>query len=284
MMRSVVAIGGGHGLALVLEGLVGRCDSITGVVSVADDGGSSGRLRRDLDIVAPGDLRRCLAALAPQGAARDAVEHRFDSGVLSGHPTGNVLLASLLTQTGDPVVAADTFGAMIGARGRVLPATSIPIDLLAHAERGVVKGQVAISEGGGIDSLSFSPEDPPVPDEVVAAIGQADLIVLGPGSLYSSVLAPLVPAVVAALAERTGKLVYVANLVPEVGETDGYVVDDHIDAVISHGVEPDVVLADQQSPSEGRHADRLMSCELKEMGDSVHDPARLVAALASVSS
>ena len=283
-MRSVVAIGGGHGLSLVLEALVGRCESLTGVVSVADDGGSSGRLRRDLGIVAPGDLRRCLAALAPKSPARDAVEHRFGTGVLAGHPTGNVLLASLLTQTGDPVVAADTFGEMIGAQGRVLPATAVPIDLLASAERGVVKGQVAISEGGGIHGLTYSPEDPPVPDDVVSAIEAADLIVLGPGSLYSSVLAPLVPGVVRALGNRRGTLVYVVNLEPEAGETDGYVVDDHIAAVISHGVEPDVVLADTQSPSEGRYADKLVSCELKEMGESVHDPDRLVAALASVSS
>ena len=281
---SVVAIGGGHGLAMVLEAMVDRCDHITGVVSVADDGGSSGRLRRDLGILAPGDMRRCLAALTPPGLARDALEHRFEHGVLSGHPAGNVLLASLMELEPDPVVVMDTLAAMVGARGRVLPATSEAVDLLATAERGTVKGQVAISESGSIDEIRFAPADPTVPSAVVDAIVDADLVILGPGSLYTSVLAPVVPGVAAAIAKRQGTFAYIANLASEAGETDGYGLDDHIEAVFRHGVEPDVVIADANAFSDGRFGDRIHRYELVGALESMHDPRRLGMVLSDIGS
>lgn len=281
---SVVAIGGGHGLAIVLEAMVDRSSSLTAVVSVADDGGSSGRLRRDLGIVAPGDMRRCLAALTPNGLIRKALEHRFDHGVLAGHPAGNVLLASLLELEPDPVVVMDTLAAMVEARGRVLPATSEPVDLLASAARGTVKGQVAISESGAIHEIRFSPAEPEVPSAVVAAIEHADLIVLGPGSLYTSVLAPVVPGVAAALRRRQGSLVHVANLAAEPGETEGYGLDEHIEAVLRHGVDPDVVIADVKASSDGRFGDRLRQYELVGALQSVHDPRRLGTVLSSLGS
>ena len=279
---SVVAIGGGHGLSMVLESMVDRCETITGVVSVADDGGSSGRLRRDLGILAPGDMRRCLAALTPDGLIRDALEHRFEAGVLSGHPAGNVLLASLMELESDPVVVMDTLAEMVGARGRVLPATCEPVDLLAIAERGTVKGQVAISESGSIDEIGFAPADPSVPVAVTESIVDADLIVLGPGSLYTSVLAPIVPGVAAAISERRGTLAYVANLAAEAGETDGYGLDEHVDAVMTHGVEPDVLIADTKAFSDGRFGDRLRRYELVGALESVHDPRRLGAVLSDL--
>ena len=281
---SVVAIGGGHGLAVVLEAMVDGSSSLTAVVSVADDGGSSGRLRRDLGIVAPGDMRRCLAALTPNGLIRKALEHRFDHGVLAGHPAGNVLLASLLELESDPVVVMDTLAAMVEARGRVLPATSEPVDLLASAARGTVKGQVAISESGAIHEIRFSPAEPEVPSAVVAAIEHADLIVLGPGSLYTSVLAPVVPGVAAALRRRQGCLAHVANLAAEPGETEGYGLDDHIEAVLRHGVDPDVVIADVTASSDGRFGDRLQRYELVGALQSVHDPRRLGTVLSSLGS
>lgn len=281
---SVVAIGGGHGLAIVLEAMVDRSSSLTAVVSVADDGGSSGRLRRDLGIVAPGDMRRCLAALTPNGLIRKALEHRFDHGVLAGHPAGNVLLASLLELEPDPVVVMDTLAAMVEARGRVLPATSEPVDLLASAARGTVKGQVAISESGAIHEIRFSPAEPEVPSAVVAAIEHADLIVLGPGSLYTSVLAPVVPGVAAALRRRQGCLAHVANLAAEPGETEGYGLDEHIEAVLRHGVDPDVVIADVKASSDGRFGDRLRQYELVGALQSVHDPRRLGTVLSSLGS
>ena len=281
---SVVAIGGGHGLAIVLEAMVDRSSSLTAVVSVADDGGSSGRLRRDLGIVAPGDMRRCLAALTPNGLIRKALEHRFDHGVLAGHPAGNVLLASLLELEPDPVVVMDTLAAMVEARGRVLPATSEPVDLLASAARGTVKGQVAISESGAIHEIRFSPAEPEVPSAVVAAIEHADLIVLGPGSLYTSVLAPVVPGVAAALRRRQGSLVHVANLAAEPGETEGYGLDEHIEAVLRHGVDPDVVIADVKASSDGRFGVRLQRYELVGALQSVHDPRRLGTVLSGLHS
>lgn len=281
---AVVAIGGGHGLSTVLEAMVDHASSIVGVVSVADDGGSSGRLRRDLDIVAPGDMRRCLAALTPNGLIREALEHRFDAGVLAGHPAGNVLLASMLEIDDDPVRVMDTLAEMVGARGRVLPATSVPVDLVATAERGTVKGQVAISESGAIHDLRFSPADPEVPDAVTEAIVEADLLVLGPGSLYSSVLAPVVPGVAAALERRSGTLAYVANLSAEPGETDGYGLDEHIAAVERHGIVPDVVVVDhanRAAPGSSYEA-RIRSYELVGALDSTHDPRRLGVALSDL--
>lgn len=279
---SVVAVGGGHGLSAVLQALVDHCSSIVGVVSVADDGGSSGRLRRDLSIVAPGDMRRCLAALTPNGLVGQTLEHRFDQGVLAGHPAGNVLLAAMLELEPDPVVVLDTLAEMVGARGRVLPATAVAIDLIASTERGTVKGQVAVSESGSINAIRYSPADPEVPAAVIEEIVRADAIVLGPGSLYTSVLAPVVPGVAEAFERRSGKLVYVANLADEPGETEGYDLAAHIDAVRRHGVEPDVVLCDVSATVPRGETDRVTACELTGPVPGVHDPQRLGAALLSV--
>lgn len=279
---TVVAIGGGHGLSMVLQALVDRCSTLTGVVSVADDGGSSGRLRRDLAIVAPGDMRRCLGALTPDGLARDALEHRFGAGVLAGHPAGNVLLAAMLEIEPDPVVVMDTLAAMVGARGRVLPATAEAVDLVATTDRGTVKGQVAVSESGTIDSVRYSPADPVVPAAVLDAIAAADAVIVGPGSLYTSVLAPVVPGVAAALAAARAKVIYVANLAAEPEETAGYDLGDHIAAVVRHGIEPDVVVSDISAVVPDAWVGKVETFELTGDDPDVHDPHRLGAALASV--
>jgi len=279
---SVVAIGGGHGLSVVLEALVDRCAALTAVVSVADDGGSSGRLRRDLAIVAPGDMRRCLAALTPAGLARDALEHRFDTGVLAGHPAGNVLLAAMLELEADPVVVMDTLVAMVGARGRVLPATAEPVDLIAATSRGTVKGQVAVSESRAIDSIRYLPANPVVPAAVVESITAADAVIVGPGSLYTSVLAPVVPGVAAAIKATKATVIYVANLADEASETAGYSLGDHIDAVVRHGVAPDVVISDRSAVVPDPWLDRVQAFELTGRDPDVHDPQKLGAALASI--
>jgi uncharacterized cofD-like protein len=276
----VVAIGGGHGLAMSLGALRDLAGELTAVVSVADDGGSSGRLRRELGIMAPGDMRRCLAALTPPGLVRDALDHRFEDGVLEGHPAGNLLLAALLENADDPVVAMDAAVAMVGARGRILPASRTRVDLMADTGRGVVKGQVAVARGGDIRRLFTSPADPPVPVEVEAAIGSADVIVLGPGSLYTSVLAAALPGVRRAIAAADGLVVYVANLGPESGETDGYSLADHVDAVRRHGVEPDVVLADGSLDVDPAIADLVVSRPLSDSEGATHC-AELVAAAVS---
>lgn len=271
----VVALGGGHGLATSLEALWPLTAELTAVVSVADDGGSSGRLRRELGIIAPGDMRRCLAALTPPGLVRNALDHRFADGPLAGHSAGNLLLAALLENTDDPVEAMDAAVAMVGARGRILPACRERVDLVAETDRGVVKGQVAVAKLGRIDRVYTSPADPPVPGDVLDVIARAELIVLGPGSLYTSVLAVAVPAIRDAIETSPGRVVYVANLGPEPAETPGYTLQDHIDAVRRHGIEPAVVLADVAADGDDDPADPVLARPLAGPGALAHDPELL---------
>lgn len=278
----VVAIGGGHGLATSLEALRDLAGELTAVVSVADDGGSSGRLRRELGIIAPGDMRRCLAALTPPGLVRSALDHRFASGALTGHPAGNILLAALLENTDDPVAAMDAAVAMVGAEGRILPASRVRVDLMADTDHGVVRGQVAVARTGAIRRLHTSPADPPIPLEVEAAIHAADVIVVGPGSLYTSVLAAAIPGVRRAIEASEALLVYVANLGPEEGETDGYDLADHVAAVRAHGVEPDVVLADISMVVDEKHRSLVVQRPLRIQGGLEHQPTLLAAAVAEL--
>lgn len=278
----IVAIGGGHGLSMSLEALRDQAGELTAVVSVADDGGSSGRLRRELGIIAPGDMRRCLAALTPPGLVRTALDHRFAEGGLAGHSAGNLLLAALLQSTDDPVRAMDAAVEMVGARGRILPASRTRVDLLADTARGVVRGQVAVSKSNDIQRLHTSPADPPVPLEVEAAIGAADVIVLGPGSLYTSVLAAAVPGVRRAVEASEALVVYVANLGPQASETTDYSLADHVAAVRRHGIEPDVVLADLSLPVPDELRDVVTSCVLCVSGGLEHDPRLLAAAVSEL--
>lgn len=276
----IVAIGGGHGLAMSLEATRELARDLTAVVSVADDGGSSGRLRRELGIMAPGDMRRCLAALTPPGLVRDAIDHRFEDGALAGHAAGNILLAALLENADDPVAAMDAAVEMVGARGRILPASRSRVDLLADTGRGVVRGQVAVSRSGGIRRLRTSPVDPPVPVEVEVAIRSADIVLIGPGSLYTSVLAAAVPGVRRAIESSPALVVYVANLGPEPGETDGYSLADHIDAVRAHGIEPEMVLADAGLEVDDRVRDLVVSVPLS-LDDGLTHASELLAAAVS---
>ncbi len=278
----VVALGGGHGLAMSLNAMRDLAGELTAVVSVADDGGSSGRLRRELGIMAPGDMRRCLTALTPPGLIRDAIEHRFEDGALAGHPAGNLLLAALLENADDPVVAMDTAVAMVGARGRILPACRTRVDLLAETGRGVVRGQVAVSRSGDIQRLYTSPADPMVPLEVEAAIMSADLVLIGPGSLYTSVLAAAVPGVQRAIDASQALVVYVANLGPESGETDGYSLLAHVEAVRAHGLALDVVLADTSCLVDDDIRNLVVTRPLC-LGDSLtHAPELLAAAVSEL--
>ncbi len=276
---SVVAIGGGHGLATVLKALVDRCESLTAVVSVADNGGSSGRLRRDLGIIAPGDMRRCLAALTPRGLVRDALTHRFAYGELAGHAAGNVLVASMLDQGADPVTAMDALAKVVGCRGRVLPATLHGVDLVATTKSGTVMGQVAIGGNPAIESLRFVPGDPEVPQAVLAALASAEMVVIGPGSLYTSVLAAAVPGVRDAIAASAALVVYVANLATERAETTGYDLASHVAAVHNHGIEPDIVLSGAPSETPDDLANLVVACPLSRDHRARHDPDLLGGAL-----
>jgi uncharacterized cofD-like protein len=280
----VVALGGGHGLAVTLRAVRAYASEITAIVSVADDGGSSGRLRDSLGGPAPGDVRRCLVALArePSLLAR-AFEHRFGAGELEGHALGNLVLAALAEVTGDYVAAIDEAGRMLGACGRVLPATTEAVVLEAEAGAAEVKGQVAVSRTHGVTSVSLSPPDPPAPQPALDALAAADQVVLGPGSLYTSVLAvAAVPAIRAALAATGAHKVYVCNLRPQPPETDGYDVADHVDALRSHGVDVDVVLCHPAAMPLGDLEVPFVEQPIARPDLSAHDPALLGVALAAL--
>lgn len=279
----VVAIGGGHGLAATLQAVRRYAGDVTAIVSVADDGGSSGRLREALGIPPPGDLRKCLVALAdPDAPLAKAFEHRFEHGELEGHALGNLLIAALAAETGDFQQALDEAGKAVGAVGRVLAATEAPAVLKAEAAAGAVHGQVNVSETGRIAHVSLVPPDIPAAPGVVEAIERADQIVMGPGSLFTSVLAALVvPDITKALHTTNANKVYVCNLRPQVPETSGYDVAAHVEALIAHGIDPDVVLFDPACLPVGELTINGVQAALCGGGPG-HDPAKLASALANL--
>ena len=280
----VVAIGGGHGLAATLRALATTTDRITAVVSVADDGGSSGRLRELLHIMPPGDLRKCLVALAePDSLLARAFAHRFSEEELAGHALGNLVIAGLMDAADDPVRGLDEAGRLLGARGRVLPATTEPVVLKAESDGGPVAGQVAVMGTDGINRVSLVPADAHPPAEVVDAIGSADLIVIGPGSLFTSVLAAIVvPGIRQALAATSARTVYVCNLRPQVPETAGFDVGMHVSALVAHGVVPDVVLYDPVGLALGDPGVPVVERSLCRPNGLAHDPAKLAASLSGL--
>ena len=282
----VVAVGGGHGTAVTLRALRRYAGEITAIVSVADDGGSSGRLRQQLDVVALGDLRKCLVALAdPDSVLAQAFEHRFgETGELSGHALGNLVLAGLVDATGDLVAGIDAAALLLGSAGRVLPATTEKVTLKAEADRGEVEGQVAVSAAGRIRRVSLVPGGSSPPPEATAALAAADQVVIGPGSLYTSVLAAVaVPGIAEALSATGAQRVYVCNLFPQIPETEGYDVAAHVAALREHGVEVDVVLWDSAGGIVAGPVDRpLADRPLAGPNGLVHDPVRLASALSDL--
>jgi uncharacterized cofD-like protein len=231
-----VAIGGGHGTSRSLQALPRIVDHVTAVVTVADDGGSSGRLRRDLDVLPPGDLRMAATALAGDRALADLIGYRFRRGELAGHALGNLILVALQELSGgDLVVALDRLCSVIDAPGRVLPCTTVPLTLVATTPLSEVRGQTAVAATPRLGRLRLEPSDPPATPDAVRAIERADLIVLGPGSLYTSLLPNLlVPGITQALARRRGPLVLVANLREQPGETEGLTLADHLAVIADH--------------------------------------------------
>jgi uncharacterized cofD-like protein len=281
----VVAIGGGHGLARSLGAIRRYASEVTAVVSVADDGGSSGRLRAMLSMPAPGDIRRCLLALTPRPSPlADALEYRFDAGELEGHALGNLLLAALTATTGDFLGAVHTVGELLGAIGTVLPATTVPVELAGDCEAGRVVGQVRIMASSRVTAIELVPSDVQAPSQVVAAIERADQIVIGPGSLYTSVLAALAPeGIVEALHASRARKVYVGNLREQVPETATYSIADHVAALIAHEVVPDVVVADTAAIALGSVARGVdvLEAHLTSRQPLVHDEVLLAEALRS---
>lgn len=310
LSRKVVAFGGGHGLFASLSALRRITRELTAVVTVADDGGSSGRLRKQFGVLPPGDLRMALAALCGDDTWGTTwsrvVQHRFTGDAeLGGHAVGNVLIVALWELLGDTVQGLDWVGRLLGAHGRVLPMASVPLDLEAEVEGAdpdhpydisMVRGQVACATTTGrVRSVSLVPADPPACPEAVAAVGAADWVVLGPGSWFTSVLPHLlVPGLAEALVTTRARRLVALNLAPQPGETDGFSPHTHLEVLADHapGVTVDVVLADRGAAS-GTVADlekaagllggRLVLADLA-MGDGSprHDPRLLAGAFAQI--
>jgi uncharacterized cofD-like protein len=306
----VAALGGGHGLAASLRALRRITGSLTAVVGVADDGGSSGRLRRELGVLPPGDLRMALAALCGDDAWGDTwsrvVQHRFGgTGDVAGHAVGNLLIAALWQETGDVVAGLDWVAALLGAQGRVLPVSLVPMEIVAEV-RGLdplepssvrlVRGQVEVATtAGDIVRMDVEPAAPPACPQAVAAIEAADAVVLGPGSWYTSVLPHLqVPGIRAAVAATRARRVLVLNLTPQPGETSGFRPETHLEVLRDHVPELrlDVVLADPAHVPDPTALDRACAAlgatlELAPVSDGTdpaarHDPEALAEAFRTV--
>ena len=312
--QAVVAFGGGHGLhaslralSLLVDDLT--VDSLTAVVTVADNGGSSGRLRQEFGVLPPGDLRMALAALCTEdewgSTWSQVLQHRFEGdGEMRGHAIGNLLIVGLWERLGEPVAALDWVGRLLGARGRVLPMALCPMDITAEV-RGLgpdrsalttVRGQVEVATTAGvIDSIRLEPADPPVPDEALEAVSLADWVVLGPGSWFTSVLPHLVvPGLRAALVGSAARVVVVLNLEDQEGETPGFGPADHLAVLAEHAPDLPVHTVLVDAVGLGEHeahlaettaalGARLVVDDLA-VGDGTarHDPARLAAAYARI--
>ncbi len=303
----VVALGGGHGLAASLSALRLLETDLTGVVTVADNGGSSGRLRDELGVLPPGDLRMALAALCAddewgrQWAA--ILQHRFDGdGALRDHAVGNLLIAAIWEILGDHVSGLDLVGQLLGARGRVLPMAAVPLDIEAdvHLRSApdrltLVRGQVQVaSVEGQVVSVRLDPTDPPACTEAVAAVLEADWVVIGPGSWFTSVMPTLlVPELRDALVGTNARRALVLNLQEQAGETEGLSPTDHLEVLSAHApdLSLDVVVADHSLTNEqGTLAKvsrelgaRLVTADVaRSRGSDQHDPQRLAEAFRTI--
>lgn len=259
----VVCIGGGHGLSMLLKGLKNKTSNITAIVTVADDGGSSGRLREEMDIIAPGDIRNCLVALADKDTVLEQLfQYRFtEAGELSGHSLGNLFLAALIKEFGSVQNALEAASKILNIRGQVVPATPEKVKLRARMSDGNwVEGETEISaypekvkKSVRIAHLSTLPKNPIAVGDALVAIKNADLITLGPGSLYTSVLPNLlVPEILQAIRDSHAPVMYICNVMTQPGETTGYTVGDHLKALMDHigGGVIDFVLANNAQPRE----------------------------------
>jgi uncharacterized cofD-like protein len=307
MGSRVVALGGGHGLSASLAALRRVVDDLTAIVTVADNGGSSGRLRREFGVLPPGDLRQALAALCGDDdwgrTWANVLQHRFAShGEMDKHAVGNLLIVTLWELLGDHVGGLDWVGRLLGAHGRVLPMALVPLDITAsvsgldldHPDAlTTVRGQVEVATTPGrVESVHLDPENPPVCREAVAAITDADWAVIGPGSWFTSVIPHLlVPALRDALVSSSARKAVVLNLAPQPGETEGFSPEQHLEVLSNHApdLRIDVVLADADAladPDVLERATKGLGAELVVAdlavadGTPRHDPVKLANAYA----
>lgn len=308
-MSAVVALGGGHGLHASLSALRRVVTDLTAVVTVADNGGSSGRLRQEFGVLPPGDLRMALAALCGddewgQTWAR-VLQHRFDgSGEMRGHVAGNLLMVALWELLQEPVAGLDWVGRLLGARGRVLPMSLTPMDITAEVIGhdparpevvSTVRGQAEIATTPGrLLGIALDPVDPEACKEAVEAVGAADWVVLGPGSWYTSVIPHLmVPELRRAIVTSGARVVVVLNVGEQTGETSGYAPEDHLAALFEHAPDltihtvlgdprsvPDPDLIERATASAGA---RLVLADVAvDSGGPQHDPRKLADAYARI--
>jgi uncharacterized cofD-like protein len=292
----VVAIGGGKGLAQVLQAACRYAGTISAVVTVADDGGSSGRLAPALEIPPPGDIRKCLIALTPRDSVwRRLFEYRFEESDVGGHSLGNLIIASLADLEGDFEAALRAAERLLGSTGSVIPASSQRLRLESTIDGEIVHGQVNLSlHRGTVEEVRLIPPEATASDHALAAIAEAEQILLGPGSLYTSLIATLlVPGLVDAINESGARLVLVANLTTQDGETLGMDCADHVETLIRMtGVRfPSAIVANRSTvevspPVEALRVDAdvmatygvdVVFADLVESssGPARHDPARL---------
>jgi uncharacterized cofD-like protein len=300
----VVAFGGGTGLPVLLRGLKDRVGDLTAVVTVADDGGSSGRLRQELGVAPPGDVRNCLVALATRGKLAEVFNYRFEGeGDLWGHSVGNIIIAALADMAGGFCEGVEQAARFLRIKGRVYPAAAESLTLVVHcADGSVIRGESVVREvGKAVSRIEVEPADAEAPPGVISAIEAADVVVLSPGSLFTSLIPSLLGGGIReTLANFSGPVVYAANVMTQPGETTGFAVSDHLRALERHvgPVVTDVLVhsgelaeelvaryeAEGAAPVEldrqeiGKLGIRLRDAELlsKETGGGVrHDPERL---------
>lgn len=307
-LPAVTAFGGGHGLYASLSALRRVTDRLTAVVTVADDGGSSGRLRAEFDCLPPGDLRMALAALCGDDhwgrTWADVLQSRFGGeGALSGHAIGNLLIAGLWEKLGDPVAGLDLVAELLNAKGRVLPMSSVPLEIVAEVigldpmhpdEISEIRGQSeAAKTTGEVRGVRLEPVDPPARPEVLQAIAEADFVVLGPGSWFTSVIPHLlVPEIAEALITTPAKRLLTLNLRPS-DETNGYSASQHIEVLADHAprLRLDAIIADPEFAHDDRHlasyaqslgAQLVVADLAMRDGTPRHDPLRLASIYAEL--
>ncbi|WP_137872610.1 uridine diphosphate-N-acetylglucosamine-binding protein YvcK [Rhodococcus sp. Q] len=304
---AIVALGGGHGLYATLRAARRLSSDVTAVVTVADDGGSSGRLRSELGLIPPGDLRMALAALASEdpdvATWTQTLQHRFGgTGALAGHSVGNLIIAGLTEVLGDTVSALDEVARLLRVEGRVLPMSPIPLAIEADVVglesdprvSRTIRGQVAVATTPGqVRRVRLLPPDPPATPSAVEAIERADLVLLGPGSWFTSVIPHVVvPEMAAALRETQARKALILNLAPEPGETAGFSAERHLHVLAQHApdLRVDDILVDSHSVPEGSERDHLCRAaarlganvgyaDVARHGTATHHPGKVAAAL-----
>jgi uncharacterized cofD-like protein len=291
----IVCVGGGHGLSGALRAARQLSTNVTAVVTVADDGGSSGVLRAQLGIPAPGDLRMAIAALAGDPEREALIQYRFHEGELAGHPLGNLIVAALADLRGDFAKAVEEVAALASVHGRVMPSTNEPVRLAAVIGGEQVRGQVSIARGGGaVERLWLDPDGDGY-EPAIDALAEADLVVLGPGSLFTSVIAALLPRGIADAAAKATRRALVLNLTHQHDETLGMDGEAHVRALLTHfpqmrldavlvhdagfgGIADPVVIPDDDATVAGAP---VVRGDLRLVGAG-HDPDKLASLLKSL--